>query len=309
MSITQATLPDGRPVRFIERSAMRRKTKRNTFLGELRAPSLPAAPASIDWSNGNKIQMPILGNAQYSNCFMASACHQAQVWTGNTTGTPLPFDEATVVKEYLKLAGGDKGLYEEQLVNYWETSGLPGFPKSKLIDSCDISPLNAELMQRAIYFFGGVQFQLSVPTKWLNNFKTGGVWDGGVKPNPLNGHAVYLFGYDLRGYYLVATWGSWCYMTPAGLASCDPDAFVAIGGDLFNAAGYAPTNKHYLDYTSMWSTLGGTALPAGNYPAPSPTPTPTPTPTPSSNIWGFTGQIDLTNRTLIGVLNDPPPTN
>ena len=37
----------------------------------------------------------------------------------------------------------------------------------------DIDPTNANQTQAAIYLFGGIQFQLSVPDKWINSFKTG----------------------------------------------------------------------------------------------------------------------------------------
>ena len=226
------------------------------------------------------------------------------------SGTELTFATADIVKAYLALSGGDNGLDEQMMTGEWTNKGLAGNAAAKIFDHVDIDPTNAALMQSALYYFGGVQFQLSVPSKWINSFATGSVWDGAAKPNPANGHAVEFAGVDATGRYRLLTWGSYCWITQAGIADCDPSAFAVASLRWFNPQGYAANGLHYTQLAPLWQQLGGAAWPTSPFPGPGPGPAPTPTPAPAP-----APTIPLSGTTQIGVyavawtatLNDPVP--
>ena len=53
----------------------------------------------------------------------AAACHGDNTFTGNV-GTESVFDEATLIKDYLALSGGDNGL-DEGMILARGRKGLP----------------------------------------------------------------------------------------------------------------------------------------------------------------------------------------
>jgi hypothetical protein len=229
------------------------------------------------------------GNDTYGDCMYAGACHGDNTFTGNS-GTESVFDLATITADYLELSGGDNGLDEGTLVPAWK-AGIASTPEASILDALDIDPTNAAMTQSAISLFGGVLFMLDVPDTWVNNFQTGYVWDVPAVADSNNGHAVWWNGVDTTGNYKLQTWGTYGWITPAGVSVCDPSAFVVFSLRWFNAAGYAPNGMHYTALSPLWTQAGGAVLPASPFPAPTPTPlppapipppnpTPTPTPTP-----------------------------
>ena len=153
----------------------------------------------------------------------AAACHGDNTFTGNV-GAEYVFDEKAIIKRYLALSGGDNGLDEDMIWQDWNGPGLASVADAKGFAKVDIDPTNANQTQSAIYLFGGIQFQLSVPNKWINNFSTGAVWDAPASPNPRNGHGIHFNGVDANGHYKLQTWGTYGWITPAGVAACDPSA-------------------------------------------------------------------------------------
>jgi len=186
----------------------------------------------------------------------------------------------------LSVSGGDNGLDEGTLVPAWEAPGIQGVTTggvASILDALDIDPTNAALVQSAMFLFGPTFFMLDVPLRWINNFDPAGgaVWDAPANPDPMNGHGVCWTGTDLQGRYRLQTWGSYVWITPAGVARCDPSGFTVFSLRWFNAAGYAPNGYHYTQLAAFWVAAGGKALPPSPFPQPAPpTPTPTPTPTP-----------------------------
>ena len=242
------------------------------------ARTLPPVKLPVDWTKGNALQFPYYGNDQYGDCMYAAAAHGVGGFTGNV-GTELIFDTKALIAAYRKLSGGDNGLDEDMIVAEWK-KGLVNDPKSRIFDSVDIDPNNAALMQAAVYLFGGVQFMLSVPNRWINNFKTGAVWDAPATPNPMAGHGIWFIGVQPNGNYQLLTWGTYGFITPAGVKVCDPSAFAVASLQWFNAQGYAPNGLHYTELAPLWNQLGGKPWPASPFPSPGPTPQPGPTPVP-----------------------------
>jgi len=266
---------------FLNRHALRwhRGTRKRFQLhANLPVPTLP-----IDWAKS--IQFPILGNDQYGDCMYVAGAHTDQSMTG-CVASQSQFDQPTLVAAYKQLSGGDNGLDEGTLVPAWEAPGIQGVTTggvASILDALDIDPTNAALVQSAMFLFGPTFFMLDVPLRWINNFDPAGgaVWDAPANPDPMNGHGVCWTGTDLQGRYRLQTWGSYVWITPAGVARCDPSGFTVFSLRWFNAAGYAPNGYHYTQLAAFWVAAGGKALPPSPFPQPvPPTPTPTPTPTP-----------------------------
>lgn len=296
---------------FIPRDRMRAghptSNRPTGILGAFSTP-LPTVQLPVDWTKSNALSFPYDGNDQYGDCMYAAACHGDNTFTGNV-GTESVFDEATLIKDYLALSGGDNGLDEGMILGEWK-KGLASTPQASIFDSVDVDPTNANLMQAAIYLFGGVQFQLSVPARWINNFATGCVWDAPAIPDPMAGHGICFNGVDATGRYKLQTWGTWGWITPAGVADCDPSAFAVATLRWFNSQGYAPNGLHYTQLAPLWVQLGGNPWPTSPFPAPTPAPTPTPPPTPTPGpdpIPPVTIQLGVYQVTISAVLNDPPP--
>jgi hypothetical protein len=268
-----------RKAHFCDREAMKRgRTPRRYRLYNAHTQrALPPAKLPIDWTKGDTIPFPMDDNDVLGDCFYAAAEHGDNTWTANV-GVESAFDDAATKASYLALSGGDNGLDEGQITGEWKNRGLNGIKAATILDWLDIDPLNAPLVQSAMQLFGHVQFQLAVPDLWINNFTTGYVWDAGsgVAANPNNGHAIIWNGVDANGRYKLQTWGTHGWITPAGVAVCDPTAFVAFSLRWFNALGYAPNGKHYTELAALWVQAGGKPLPVSPYPAPTPGPTPQP---------------------------------
>lgn len=222
-------------------------------------PGLPSPPKlPIDWAK--TFSFPIDGNDIYGDCMMAAAEHGDNTFTANN-GAESSFNQSLTVTDYLKLSGGNNGLNDGQIISYWE-NGLPGIPGAKIMDSLDIDTTDAQLVQTAIWLFGGVLFTLDVPETWYQNFTTGGVWDAPATADSNNGHGVWWNGVNTQGYYHLETWGTYGWITPAGVPDCDPGGFAVFSQRWFNSGGQAPNGYSYNQLAALWAQMGGKTLPA-----------------------------------------------
>lgn len=275
----------GHEVVFQDRPQMYRGQSINRYRV---SPDLPTPVLPIDWAKN--LQFPILGNNQYGDCMYAMALHVDQTWTGNN-GAESSFDVQVVIRDYLRLSGGDNGLDEGTLVHAWK-KGLALNKDVAILDALDIDPTNGAMVQSAMYLFGAINFMLSVPNAWINSFDPAGgqVWDAPARANPANGHGVAWNGCDTQGRYKLQTWGGWVWITPAGVRTCDPSAFITFSLRWFDQkTGKAPNGYTYDQLAAFWVQAGGAVLPPWPYgpipvpPGPTPVP-PGPTPTPSVGI-------------------------
>lgn len=280
MTLRHVHLPKrGHFAHFHDRQAMKKGRVGRSFR---LPPGLPAPTLPIDWTKNNTLTFPMDGNDQYGDCMYAAACHGDNTFTGNA-GTESVFDLQTIIRDYLTLSGGDNGLDEGMIADEWKT-GLAGIKKASILDVLDIDPTNPQLVQVAIHLFGGQLFMLDVPDAWVKEFDTGVVWDAPAKADQNNGHGIWWNGVDQGGKYKFQSWGTYGWITPAGVQVCDPSAFVVFSLRWFNAQGIAPNGMTYDQLAALWVQAGGNALPPSPFapPTPAPTPAPRPTPTPPS---------------------------
>lgn len=283
-------------IRLNDRNAMRRQQPHRLmsvpFDAMEKASPLPTPPATIDWSRGNTLQFPILGNDRFGDCFYCAAVHASQTFTGNA-GVEDTFDANAVIQAYTRLSGGDNGLSADLMFGEWKRGLVGG--QHKIIDDMAINPTDQSAMALGAYLFGGLIFTLGIPDAWLagRGPGPGSVWDAGpgVQADRNNGHAVWFTGKNSQGYQ-VQTWGlnPPVVLTPAGVGVCDPAADVVFSLDWFDTAGVAPNGYSYDQLAAFWVQLGGHQLPPSPFvpgPVP-PTPIPPgptpPSPAPSPNV-------------------------
>ena len=100
----------------------------------------------------------------------------------------------------------------------------------------------------------------SVPSAFLQGFAQGTVWSAAATPDPNNGHFTPLADVDTNGFYRIWTWGSWAWVSPAFIASVDPECFVTFSALQFNkATGLDSHGRHVSDQAAKWVALGGNA--------------------------------------------------
>ena len=267
---------------FHDRHAMRRGHPERSFQLALPIPTLP-----IDWTKSGTLLFPMNGNGRLGDCMEAMAAHADNAMTGNA-GSESSFDEKALESQYLRASGGDNGLDEGTLLSQCWQPGLAGVKEATYYDALDVDPTDVKLMQAAMALFGNVCFMLDVPAAWIRNFDTGCLWDAPARADQNNGHGVFLSGVDAQGRYRVQTWGTYCWLTQAGVGVCDASAFVVFSPRWFNAQGIAPNGLTYDQLAQYWVEAGGKPLPPSPFvntpPAPVPTPPapppPVPTPTP-----------------------------
>lgn len=281
---------DGHFVHFTPRELM--KQKRSPRAAQKLDPSkLPPAPATLDYAKD--IAFPMDLNDTYGDCYYAAICHLFNTLMGNSSTSPT-FGLGAIRSRYFSLSGGDNGLGDEDVQGEMTqtTRRFQGYvadvPGTSIVDFQYLDTTDTESVKRAMNAFGVVVFTLSVPNGWINNSNTGAIWDAPARANPMNGHAVIWNGYDNRGYYKLQTWGTFVWITPAGVKQCDPSGWVVFSTKWFDAKGYAPNKMHITQLAKVWQDAGGKAIPASvvsQFPPPDgPTPPTPPGPTPGVTI-------------------------
>ena len=296
--------PDGGHItHFSDRASMRGNDKAVHF--KLEAGKKNAVQLPIDWVK--TIPFPMDLNDTYGDCYYAAGCHMDNLWTGNA-GTESQFSLSAIKSRYFALSGGDNGLGDSDMQGEMMNRYLADLPAAKIISWANVDPNNAEAVQTAIQRYGCVAFTFVVANNWINNSDTGAVWDASTFRANNNGHAVVLGGVDKDGKYKLLTWGTYMWITPAGVRVCDPGAWAAFSVRWFDSHGYAPNKMHITELAKQWKADTGKEIPEGvvnafpppgDVPPPVPPPTPTPPPAPGSmnqmtlTINGVTSQWEL----------------
>lgn len=257
----------------------------------------PATTLPVDSTGKQTVSIPMDGNDQYGDCGYAMSAHIFNILTygqGKAGFTEVTVNEQALVQQYLKVEGGDNGCDEDDLVgtNGVLMTGLAGDPTLTVVDHLDFDVTDVALTQYLIDQFYTVQMAWSVPDNFINNFATGTVWANPGIPDPNNGHYTTLADVRADGYYGLDTWGTYCWVSPAFVASVQPQCFVALSARQFDEQGYDSKGRHVTQQAAIWVNLGGNAkiaqalvasFPGG--PTPTPLPTPTPAPKPTEPSW------------------------
>lgn len=241
---------------FFDRSKMRsgREKRFASTNGAWPSPKLP-----VTWYDN--LKFPLHANDVYGICGLAMAAHADETFTG-ANGSESSFDDRNLIQQYFAVAGGDNGMTESQVTEQVWKPGLGGNASAVIYDHLDIEPSEVHVVQSAIFQFGGICLALSLSDEWIYGFSANGdsVWDAPTSPNPAHGHFVWINGIDVYGRYRVQTWGSWCWLTQAGMQACQPDMFAVFSPRWFGPKGYDPTGATYQEKVDLWRSVGGNVI-------------------------------------------------
>ncbi|HUW53014.1 MAG TPA: hypothetical protein VMV99_06325 [Rhodanobacter sp.] len=222
--------PDG-IVRFGKRKAKR--DDRNLMLAALlKAP--PALSAEYDFDVAHHgIPTPMFGNAEYGDCVIAGRAHQTLRFEKAEQNKLIAISDNDVLHEYFGETGGtDSGLVVLDSLKEWRSKGRLAAKRRYTIKAfAQIDQARRSEVKRAVFMDIGVGLGSTLPNAALTQFYAGKPWavvsGKAGRPNPHNGHYVYVPGYTKSGPVCV-TWGRKQQMTwPFLIKYCD-EAYAII---------------------------------------------------------------------------------
>ncbi len=247
---------------------------------------LPAPPTTVDWSPAAMASIgSIYLNDQLGDCVIAAMAHAIGTWSGNTGGL-VTISDSQVRTQYQTCGGGDQGCDEQSELGVWAKGDFSGIPGSKILGFVGVDARNQQLVQQCVWLFGGLFIGFSMPNSWLSPMPqaSGFTWDTAGSPNPGNGHAVWIVGYNSAG-VKICTWAMTGTLTWAALARY---CVTSAGGELYAilspeweamAKSQAPNAIDWAALETYFNQEGGN-VPVSPSPTPTPPPVPTPIPTP-----------------------------
>lgn len=228
----------------------------------------PKPPASSDRTgiippNG----WGVLGNDKLGNCVLAGEAHWWMALSAVVDGSPIKIDEQSLVKLYLELSPGDRGLVIADTLTREQRVGLLG---EKIVGYVAIDK-KADLIKIAIHEFCGAKLGVMVPPSATKQFAAGKPWTY-VGDRGTYAHDIEAQAYDERYVYCV-TWGKLIPVAWQWLAAYWSEGFARVSTRWIDARGVTPTG---LDIRALLGALDAIGdgpeptLPPINPPSPSP---------------------------------------
>ncbi|MEO8810301.1 MAG: hypothetical protein ABI386_08655 [Rhodanobacter sp.] len=249
-------IPKPRPggiVRFGKRKA-KRDSRNLMFASLLRPP--PVLPSEYDFDVVHHgIPTPMFGNDDYGDCVMAGRAHQTLRFEKAEQNQLVAITDKDVLREYFSESGGaDSGLVVLDSLKEWRIKGwLAAKRRYKIKAFAEIDRSKRIGLKRAVYMDIGVGLGLTLPDSAMPQFYAGKPWavvaGNAGKPNPDNGHYVYVPGYTTSGPVCV-TWGRKQQMSWAFFAKYCDEAYAIID------AADSVKKKRGLDVGKLDSFLG-----------------------------------------------------
>lgn len=255
-------------VTFVHREKMRRTSPVGMRRRLALAPTHPLVPATtlpVDCTGNASVACPMDGNDKLGDCGPVMCAHVDDIRTfgqGKSGFIQLDVDDAVLESQYEAVSGGDNGTTEDMLVGpngIWMT-GIADEPAAVVVDHLDFDITNAVLAQYLVDQFYAVCVAWSVPDAFLQEFHLGASFLSPMTPDPENGHFTPLSDVDKSGNYRLFTWGAWCWVSPAFVASVDPESFVTFSALQFKRdTGLDSHGRHVSDQAAAWVAIGGDA--------------------------------------------------
>ena len=207
-----------------------------------------------------------LGNDRYGNCVLAGEAHWWMALASETGGS-YTVDEPALIKLYLQLSPGDRGLIIADTLGIEQKTGLLG---EKIIGYVAIDK-KADLIKIAIHEFCGAKLGVMVPNSAMRQFSAGQPWvykgDAGTYAHDIEAQA-----YDANYVYCV-TWGKLVPVEWRWLAAYWSEGFARVSARWLDKSGVTPTG---LNVTKLLEALDA----IGDGPPPNPVDPPKPPPMP-----------------------------
>jgi hypothetical protein len=192
---------------------------------------LPAVPLRWDFDSDiatTPMPTPMFLNDELGDCVIAGRAHMTLRFEYlEQRGKILSIDDVKdVLKEYKREGGsmveGQQGLNMLDSLNWWRKKGWKADGKTYSIHAfSELDRDGIDEVKVAIRYLNGAYVGLSLPNSWQDQINRGQSWTvvpgPNGKPNPHNGHCVYLCGYTSGGPVCV-NWGrkqtmTWEYLT------------------------------------------------------------------------------------------------
>lgn len=231
-------------------------------------------PSTWDWTKGDTIKLPMLGNDQWGDCYYVVLVKMFLMYYGNVSDAPpLSFVTADVVKRYLQLSGGDNGLSDSDVFPEIKKGVIGPNGPHKALDVLIVPASDKALLNLTEWAFGPHMFTFTVYSSFMNDVGPGKVIDKS-SGQAEGGHAVPIAGRDANGNRKLITWGIQPspLVTDHWISTVDPEFIAVLSLEWFNKKGYAPNGQHYNTLAPLWNSLGGHVPPVGPFPPPEPNP-------------------------------------
>jgi hypothetical protein len=260
----------GHYVHFTHRDTMRRKhpmAKAVLPTAEHVAPVTTTLP--VDCTGNGAVSCPMDANDSLGICGPAMCDHVDGIRTfgqGKPGFSETHADVSKLTAQYETVSGGDNGTNEDMLVGpsgIWIT-GIAEDTSCVVADHLDVEVTNVALAQYCIDQFYAVCMAWSVPDAFLQGFAAGSSWLQPMIPDDANGHYSPLTDVDASGNMRLFTWGAWAWVSPAMIATVEPECFVTFSALQFNkATGLDSHGRHVVDQAAKWVAMGGDAAKVG----------------------------------------------
>lgn len=229
------------------------------YLHKLPAPR----PDGVDWEAAVRkahVQLGMLGNDQYGDCFWAMAAHSFMTWNANA-GRVVNFTTDGVLAAYSAATGfnpsdpnSDTGTVMLDGLKFLRSTGMTDASGKvhKIGAFAAVDPKNPDEVRVALDIFGELLIGVEFPADWMN----ANVWD--VNSSSIEGgHAINGVARDLKSAPTsginIDTWGTddrW--ITWAALCQNCDELYVTIPPDWLEDNGKAPNG---LDIQALTTDL------------------------------------------------------
>ncbi|MDD2898202.1 MAG: hypothetical protein PHI31_05760 [Desulfuromonadaceae bacterium] len=213
---------------------------RNIKLAAVLRRALPPVPEQwdfdLDFAKG-PIPTPVFANDWLGDCVIAGRAHMTLRFEYfEQSKTILKITDNEVVKEYQREGGsmveGEQGLNMLTSLKSWRKDGWKAARrKYKIHAFVELDPSNIQEVKVAIHQLTGTYIGLSLPNCFQEQMERGLAWDlvpgPAGKPNPKQGHCVYVCGYTAIGPVCI-TWGKKQQMTWKFFTACCDEAYAIV---------------------------------------------------------------------------------
>jgi len=267
-----------------------KKTDRRTLMMARYLHKLPTPLVKVDHASKLPADIGMMGNDVYRDCTVAAAGHAVQSWSIYADNNIWTIADADIIAAYKTISPQDNGAYMLDVLNYWRKTSIGGDKIEAFVETGTADLTQAKL---AIEYFGSHYIGMSLPD--TNTFGPWVAIDPTWSPNPNNGHAVVLIGYDdSRKMFKVATWGEVWDMSYGWFQKYTDESYAVLDDiELIKASGKSPEGFDWAALTYDLDHIGDPIV------DPVPTPVPPVPPVPGPTPVGPMGPLAITTTTSI----------
>lgn len=263
----------------------------------------PAPPKCDYYTKAAQTLSQMMGNDMQGDCVAVTVFKELGIDTAHVPGgTQVTASTPEVLKWYHDVGGpGDNGLY---ILDALEHARDRGFKSGGVVHKIDgfvlVDNGNDELMNVALYLFGGLHVGVALPLEWYQNADDADVWDV-TNTRIIGGHSIPFTGYDAT-HFKLATWARQPRITRAAVRDGRwvDECYATLGKDWYNAEGLT---THGVNVDALKQALeairaGGTPdIPDDPNPPTPPTPPQPPAP-PTPETITLKGTVDFFGNKL-----------